>query len=152
MRMRTAGNEEGASSRKLHLSTLHAAYVLQEVDRAMLTPCTILDQAGHQAIFWVSGNYQRRDIGLAQRFIRFESTLPADKIVRRITRLGTAGDSYGFFQTQLTNVLDHLAETAPAAYARINNGDQVDRDHFDALCRKRCHYAAALNGTRAVIW
>ena len=62
-------------------ATTQSADVLQKVDRSMLSPGAVLNEAHDQAITFFGLNYNGRDFRLTELDERFDSTLAANKII-----------------------------------------------------------------------
>ena len=54
----------------------HSDYILKEIDRLMLTPGAVLNQARHKTVFGIGGDNQRGHLSLAELAERFQPALP----------------------------------------------------------------------------
>ena len=129
----------------------HAANILQEVDRAVLAPRAVLDQAGDEAVFCVCRDDEGGHLLLTERLIGFQSTLSAHEVVEGTIGFDPACDRDWPLEADLGNAVHDLREPTLVARPRVHDCDPVERDPFDTLRRAGATHAACAQLRRAAI-
>ena len=114
--------------------SLHAFYVMQQIDRPMLAPGNVLDQAHDKAIFVGCLDRRGRESRLDRGPVCFQPALPADQIESlavgaglRMTVIGRLRPSWPMFRTMPSKTLRLRARG-------LIHRDLVERDLLDLRC------------------
>lgn len=115
----------------------------------MLAACTILDQACDEAVLRLGRDHEGRHLLLAERTIGLQPSLSADELIAFFRRLLSPPYGNRPLEADLTDIVDHLPESAPAAAARIDDFDALEGDPLDLRLRFHRDHAAFLHVDRA---
>src|SRR5690349_15990183 len=117
----------------------------------MLAAREILDQAHDKAPPAISLNDQGWNLVLTQGLVSLESALTAHEFIALAVRRSSTRNSDWFLEADLGDVLNDLPKDLLVAYARINNGDPIDRDELSLRTGFWVDHAASRSRTLAAI-
>jgi hypothetical protein len=106
---------------------LHGLYVLKEIERAVLPPRDVLDQAHDKRFFRRSLDHQGGDFRLTEELERFDAPLAAHKIKSFSITAPLSDHSDRPLEPKLGNTPHDPFEDLAVSLAGIDHRDPVDR-------------------------
>src|SRR6185312_13153838 len=107
----------------------------QQVNRTMLAPSAILDEAHDRTVFAGGIDDDRGDLSLAKGLVGLEPALATDEVIAHLAVAGLALHRDRSLQSELGDAGDDLLEDATVARPRVDHIDGTDGNDFNGLNR-----------------
>src|SRR5688572_5362917 len=117
----------------------------------MLPPRDVLHQAHDQTIFAACIDDKGRNLALPKGLEGFQAALPANKLITEAIRMLPSRNGNWLLKTKLGDIRHDLLEISLVAHPRIDDVDQVNRDHLDGRSGILIHHATSKSLARAAI-